>query len=113
MFRLSSTARKLSTSVSSLSNASIPAHKLCMIPGPVEFDNQVLEAMATPATSHIDPGFINTFGESIELLRKVFFAPVLLNEKLNSQFADGTTIYSRGKWNAHLGHDSSQFSRTG
>ena len=51
-------------------------HKLCMIPGPVEFDQQVLRAMATPATSHLDPGFINTFGESIELMRKVFMAPV-------------------------------------
>jgi alanine-glyoxylate transaminase/serine-glyoxylate transaminase/serine-pyruvate transaminase len=46
-----------------------------MIPGPVEFDSAVLGTMATPATSHVDPSFINTFGESIELLRQVFMAP--------------------------------------
>ncbi|KAG0171725.1 hypothetical protein DFQ30_000481 [Apophysomyces sp. BC1015] len=27
--------------------------------------------MGTPATSHVDPGFINIFGETIELIRKV------------------------------------------
>jgi alanine-glyoxylate transaminase / serine-glyoxylate transaminase / serine-pyruvate transaminase len=32
----------------------------------------VLSAMATKGTSHVDPQFINTFGESLELLRKVF-----------------------------------------
>ncbi|KAJ3206942.1 hypothetical protein HDU67_007844 [Dinochytrium kinnereticum] len=31
--------------------------------------------MSTPATSHVDPSFIDKFGNSIELLRKVFFAP--------------------------------------
>lgn len=46
-----------------------------MIPGPVEFDSSVLEAMSTPATSHVDASFINTFGESLELMRKVFLAP--------------------------------------
>ncbi|KAI8924442.1 pyridoxal phosphate-dependent transferase [Entophlyctis helioformis] len=51
------------------------SHKLCMIPGPVEFDSEVLQAMATPATSHVDPAFINAFGTAIELTRKAFFAP--------------------------------------
>ncbi|KAJ3333116.1 hypothetical protein HDU76_011336 [Blyttiomyces sp. JEL0837] len=51
------------------------SHRLCMIPGPVEFDSEVLAAMATPATSHVDPTFIDKFGSAIELLRKVFFAP--------------------------------------
>jgi alanine-glyoxylate transaminase/serine-glyoxylate transaminase/serine-pyruvate transaminase len=46
-----------------------------MIPGPIEFDPLVLSAMSTPATSHVDPGFINTFGESLELMRTVFLAP--------------------------------------
>lgn len=45
--------------------------KLCMIPGPVEFHEDVLMAMSAPATSHIDPAFINMFGESIEMLRTV------------------------------------------
>jgi len=40
-----------------------------MIPGPVEVDEAVIAAMAFPAVSHLDPAFINTFGESIELLR--------------------------------------------
>ncbi|CAO3687507.1 unnamed protein product [Umbelopsis ramanniana] len=46
-------------------------HKLCMIPGPIEFHEDVLNAMSTPATSHVDPLFVPIFGESIELLRKV------------------------------------------
>ncbi|KAF9281211.1 hypothetical protein BGZ88_011750 [Linnemannia elongata] len=50
-----------------------PAHKLCMIPGPIEFHEDVLQAMATPATSHVAPNFIPALGESIELLRKVLF----------------------------------------
>ncbi len=53
-------------------------HKLCMIPGPVELDEQVRATMSTPATSHVDPGFIETFGATLELLRKVFLAPVRL-----------------------------------
>ncbi|CAG8721708.1 7873_t:CDS:2, partial [Cetraspora pellucida] len=48
-------------------------HKLCMIPGPVEFHEDVLLSMSTPATSHVSPSFIPIFGESIELLRKIFF----------------------------------------
>ncbi|KAJ1970971.1 hypothetical protein H4R35_005550 [Dimargaris xerosporica] len=51
--------------------SSSSSHKLCMIPGPIEFHEDVLGAMATPATSHIDPGFINTFGETLEGLRTV------------------------------------------
>jgi alanine-glyoxylate transaminase / serine-glyoxylate transaminase / serine-pyruvate transaminase len=47
-------------------------HKLCMIPGPVEFDSQVLSAMSSP---DVDPAFVETFGNSLELLRKVFLAP--------------------------------------
>ncbi|KAI9208308.1 pyridoxal phosphate-dependent transferase [Polychytrium aggregatum] len=55
-----------------MSNAS---HKLCMIPGPVECDGDVLASMATQATSHVAPNFIECFGETIELLRQAFFAP--------------------------------------
>lgn len=39
--------------------------------GPIEFHEDVLTAMATPGTSHVDPQFINMFGESLEMLRKV------------------------------------------
>ncbi|CAO3662093.1 unnamed protein product [Rhizopus stolonifer] len=47
------------------------AHKLCMIPGPIEFHEDVLAAMSTPATSHVDPNFVPIYGESIEMVRKV------------------------------------------
>ncbi|KAI8975686.1 pyridoxal phosphate-dependent transferase [Mycotypha africana] len=46
-------------------------HKLCMIPGPIEFHEDVLNAMATPATSHVDPNFVPVFGETLEMVRKV------------------------------------------
>ncbi|KAF9294913.1 pyridoxal phosphate-dependent transferase [Linnemannia elongata] len=49
------------------------SHKLCMIPGPIEFHEDVLQAMATPATSHVAPNFIPALGESIELLRQILF----------------------------------------
>ncbi|KAI7870962.1 pyridoxal phosphate-dependent transferase [Spinellus fusiger] len=49
----------------------MPDRKLCMIPGPIELDNDVLVAMSTPATSHVDPLFVPVFGEVIELLREV------------------------------------------
>ncbi|CAG8495072.1 13523_t:CDS:2 [Ambispora leptoticha] len=48
-------------------------HKLCMIPGPVEFHEDVLAAMSTLSTSHVSADFISIFGESIELLRKIVF----------------------------------------
>ncbi|RKO98865.1 hypothetical protein CXG81DRAFT_28342 [Caulochytrium protostelioides] len=51
------------------------AHALCMIPGPVEFDGDVLAAMSTPATSHVAPAFLETFGRALEKLRVVFAAP--------------------------------------
>ncbi|KAJ1340952.1 hypothetical protein BSLG_004425 [Batrachochytrium salamandrivorans] len=63
------------TSTFSSSTLAQMSHKLCMIPGPVEFDSHVLEAMATPATSHVDPSFVNAFGNAIELTRKIFMAP--------------------------------------
>ncbi|KAJ1969224.1 hypothetical protein IWQ62_000757 [Dispira parvispora] len=46
-------------------------HKLCMIPGPIECHEDVLTAMATPATSHIDPSFIQVFSETLKGLRQV------------------------------------------
>ncbi|CAG8692403.1 35322_t:CDS:2, partial [Racocetra persica] len=39
---------------------------------PVEFHEDVLLSMSTPATSHVSPSFIPIFGEAIELLRKIF-----------------------------------------
>lgn len=48
-----------------------PDHKLCMIPGPIEIHEDVRAAMATPATSHVGPGFVHAFGEALELVRHV------------------------------------------
>ena len=42
-----------------------------MIIGPIEFHEDVLASMATPATSHVDPLFVPIFGESIEMVRQV------------------------------------------
>ena len=58
------------------------SHKQCLIPGPIEVSDQVLESMATKATSHVDPSFIQTFSSALKLLRKVFVTenaqPVIL-----------------------------------
>jgi alanine-glyoxylate transaminase/serine-glyoxylate transaminase/serine-pyruvate transaminase len=48
--------------------------KLLMIPGPIEFDPQVLAAMAEPTTSHVAPNFIETFGQALERMRGVFLS---------------------------------------
>ena len=48
---------------------------LLMIPGPVEVDSQVLEAMARPVMGHTSPGFVETFGACLDGLRDVFAAP--------------------------------------
>ncbi len=49
--------------------------KLLMIPGPIEFEPEVLAAIGEPTTSHVDPEFIEIFGRAIELIRKVWMAP--------------------------------------
>ncbi|GFH23545.1 uncharacterized protein HaLaN_21171, partial [Haematococcus lacustris] len=54
--------------------AATPAHKLLLIPGPIEFSEEVLAAAGGLATSHVDPSFVAEFGETLELLRKVFLA---------------------------------------
>ncbi|MBC5838077.1 pyridoxal-phosphate-dependent aminotransferase family protein [Flavobacterium muglaense] len=51
------------------------ARKLLMIPGPIEFEPAILQAMAIPTTSHVAPNFIETFGNSLELMRTVWKAP--------------------------------------
>lgn len=46
-----------------------------MIPGPIEFDPTVLEKMGQPTLSHVAPGFIESFGRSLEMMRDVWLAP--------------------------------------
>lgn len=47
---------------------------LLMIPGPIEFSDEVMAAMAVPSPSHVDPAFIATFGQTLSDLRRVFLA---------------------------------------
>ncbi|PKP13502.1 MAG: alanine--glyoxylate aminotransferase family protein [Bacteroidetes bacterium HGW-Bacteroidetes-3] len=49
--------------------------KLLMIPGPIEFEPKVLQALGAPTTSHVAPNFIESFGNCIELMRKVWLTP--------------------------------------
>ena len=48
--------------------------KLLMIPGPIEFDPQVLAAMGESTTSHVAPNFIEIFGQALERMRGVFLS---------------------------------------
>jgi len=48
---------------------------LLMIPGPIEFDPAVLTALGAPTTSHLDPGFIEAFGQALERTRILFQCP--------------------------------------
>ncbi len=53
----------------------MPNYKLLMIPGPIEFDPAVLQAMGAPTVSHLDPAFLAAFGRALELLRDVVAMP--------------------------------------
>lgn len=43
-----------------------------LIPGPIEFDDEVLKAMATPSESHVGMPFVNCFGDTLTMLRDLF-----------------------------------------
>ncbi|KAJ9203926.1 hypothetical protein DTO164E3_2280 [Paecilomyces variotii] len=47
-------------------------HSTLLIPGPIEFDDAVLQSMSHYAESHVGPAFVKVFGESLTLLRKLF-----------------------------------------
>ena len=49
--------------------------KLLMIPGPIEFDPAVMEAMGAATTSHVAPDFIEAFGQALERMRQVWLSP--------------------------------------
>jgi len=51
------------------------ARKLLMIPGPIEFEPEVMQTMAIPTPSHVDPNFIEVFGYSLELMKEVWQCP--------------------------------------
>jgi alanine-glyoxylate transaminase/serine-glyoxylate transaminase/serine-pyruvate transaminase len=49
--------------------------RLLMIPGPIEFEPDVLAALGEKTRSHLDPIFIETFGRALGRVREVFLAP--------------------------------------
>ncbi|TGZ77630.1 PLP-dependent transferase [Ascodesmis nigricans] len=50
------------------------AHPTLLIPGPIEFDDAVLDAMATPSQSHVGGPFVNTFGDTLKQVRDLFIS---------------------------------------
>lgn len=48
---------------------------LLMIPGPIEFEPEVLNALGQPTASHVAPDFIETFGQCIERMRETWQSP--------------------------------------
>lgn len=46
-----------------------------MIPGPIEFEPAVLQALGAPTASHAAPNFIEVFGQAIEGMREVWLSP--------------------------------------
>jgi alanine-glyoxylate transaminase/serine-glyoxylate transaminase/serine-pyruvate transaminase len=52
--------------------SSQPEHPTLLIPGPIEFDDAVLQSMSHYSESHVGPGFVATFGETLTLLRQLF-----------------------------------------
>ena len=49
-----------------------PPHPSLLIPGPIEITDEVTQAMGHYAQSHVGQPFVNTFGETLAMLRKLF-----------------------------------------
>lgn len=49
--------------------------RLLMIPGPIEFTDEVLAEMRKGTLSHVDPQFVEEFGQALEKMRGVWLAP--------------------------------------
>lgn len=49
--------------------------KILMIPGPIEFEPAVMQAVGMQTTSHVAPDFIASFGHALEMMREVWLAP--------------------------------------
>ncbi|KAF3905907.1 hypothetical protein AA313_de0210363 [Arthrobotrys entomopaga] len=68
---ISAQSRSISyTAASAMSSQ--PPHPTVLIPGPIEFDDEVLNAMATHSESHVGMPFVNIFGETLSMLRDLF-----------------------------------------
>ncbi|KAL8929382.1 MAG: hypothetical protein Q9172_000555 [Xanthocarpia lactea] len=48
-----------------------PEHPALLIPGPVEFDDEVLQSMSHYSQSHVAAPFVATFGETLTMLRRL------------------------------------------
>ncbi|APR79300.1 Serine--glyoxylate aminotransferase [Minicystis rosea] len=55
--------------------AAMSERSLLMIPGPIEFEPEVLRAVGRAAPSHMDPDFVRVFGRALGRMRDVFGAP--------------------------------------
>ncbi|KAG9246767.1 alanine--glyoxylate aminotransferas-like protein [Calycina marina] len=49
-----------------------PEHPALLIPGPIEFDDAVLQSMSHFSQSHVGAPFVETFGETLSMLRELF-----------------------------------------
>lgn len=49
-------------------------HPLTLIPGPIEFDDAVLEAMSYPAQAHTAQPFVDLFSETLKMTRNLFMS---------------------------------------
>jgi len=58
--------------IKSAKMSSQPSHPALLIPGPIEFDDDVLASMSHYSESHVGQPFVNTFGEVLAMLRKLF-----------------------------------------
>jgi len=48
------------------------AHPTLLIPGPIEFEDEVLKSMSHFSESHVGQPFVNVFGETLTQLRQLF-----------------------------------------
>ncbi|KAK6351785.1 hypothetical protein TWF718_004930 [Orbilia javanica] len=68
-----SSALRYSTAATNKDKMSAQAeHPTVLIPGPIEFDDAVLQAMSTPSESHVGMPFVNVFGDTLTQLRQLF-----------------------------------------
>jgi alanine-glyoxylate transaminase/serine-glyoxylate transaminase/serine-pyruvate transaminase len=51
------------------------SRKLLMIPGPIEFEPEVLQAVGAPSSSHVAPDFIESFGNCLGMMKEVWQCP--------------------------------------
>lgn len=51
-----------------------PPHPTLLIPGPIEFDDAVLQSMSHYSESHVGQPFVNCFGDVLSMLRKLFIS---------------------------------------